>query len=98
MSTWKKIALVNSGALVGICISLFIVPPKTPLWLFATVGVVSVVVWNLIILRLIILRPSQNKDNRGGDSSKTNTVIIIVGFLLLMFEFLNRLGISPFRR
>ena len=38
MSLWKKIVVVNGGALVGVFISLFIVSPHTPLWLWAAVS------------------------------------------------------------
>ena len=93
MSTWKKIALVNGGSLIGICIALFIASPKTPLWLFAILAGVS-----LGVLNLIFLRPRRNQSDRSNEGSKVSTVIIIIGILLLLLDLiLSRLGILPFR-
>lgn len=84
MSTWKKFALVNGALLVGTLTFLFIVPPETPLWLYATLTGVAVVAFNLMLLR-----PRQNKDNRRGDSSK-DIAIAIVGLLIIILDLLWR--------
>jgi hypothetical protein len=51
MSTWKNIAIVNAGGLAGITISLFIVSPQTPLWLFAALSAAVLVGLNYFCFR-----------------------------------------------
>jgi hypothetical protein len=48
MSGWKKVVLINGACLTGIGSSLFMVPPKTPLWLWATVAGLAVLLLNYL--------------------------------------------------
>jgi hypothetical protein len=43
---WKRVLLINVGALVGIGISLFIVPEETPLWLWAAISLGALAILN----------------------------------------------------
>jgi hypothetical protein len=36
MSKTKKLVIANVSALIGIAISIFLVPPNTPLWIWAS--------------------------------------------------------------
>jgi hypothetical protein len=51
MSTWKKVALLNVSGLFGIGLSLFMVPPQTPLWIWASLSVLCLAVFNLFLFR-----------------------------------------------
>jgi len=91
MKLWKGIALVNGASLIGICFALFIVPPHTPLWLFATIAGVVVLVMNFVFIR----RFRQSDSHR--QNTKAITAGIITGFFFLILDLvLTRLRISPF--
>jgi len=49
MSTWKKVALLNVSGLFGIGLSLFMVPPQIPLWIWASLSVLCLAVFNLFL-------------------------------------------------
>lgn len=84
MSLWKKIVLVNGGVLGGIVISLFIVPPNTPLRVWATVAILSTVVLNYLLLR-------RRQTANGKPISRTgSTVIIALGFVVLLLDLILR--------
>ncbi len=79
---------MNGGGLAGIGLSLFVVPPNTPLWLWGTVSVVALAVFNYLLARRL---------RRGtGDSTFVRTSgsvawLGVVFFLLeLVFRFWHR--------
>lgn len=78
--TWKKYALVNLGAIFGAGVSLFIVPENTPLWIWATMACITVFLLNYLVIR----RGSTEKL----PAKKANTVIIVLGFVLLVIDVL----------
>ena len=84
MSTWKKVALVNGGGLAGIIISLFIVSPKTPLWLWATLSGAAVVALNYVSFAW----RRQAKDDR--KSGARSTGIIVLGLAVLLMDLILR--------
>jgi hypothetical protein len=79
MTTWKKFAILNAGALVGILASLFIVPASTPLWIWGVSSALAVLLFNYGALKY---RPSPDR-KKGGMSS---TIVIALGFGLLLLE------------
>ena len=84
MSTWKKVALVNGGWVIGIVISLFVVPPGTPLWLWATVSGLVLAVLNYLFF---------GRQRRATDERKigaTTTVVGTLGVLVLLLELIFR--------
>jgi hypothetical protein len=84
MGTWKKIALVNGGGLVGIIISLFIVSSPTPLWLWATLSGVALTALNYICFGW--------RRTAGGEatSGAKSTTITIFGFIILLLDLIYR--------
>jgi hypothetical protein len=84
MSAWKKVALVNVGGLLGIGISFFVVPPNTPLWIWATVSVVCLAVFNYLIIRR--LQKSTGERKIGSASS----IVIWLGVVVLLLELVFR--------
>jgi len=84
MSLWKKIALVNSGGLVGIIISLFIVSPRTPLWVWAVVSAAALAVLNYVCFGW---RRTASSDAKSGAKS---TVIIALGVVVLVLDLVLR--------
>ncbi len=83
---------MNGGSLIGVCIALFIVPPQTPFWLFATISGVIVVSMNSVF----ILRFRQT-DGGGRQNFKAITTGVIAGFLFLILDLmLTRLRFPPF--
>jgi len=83
MSTWKKIAVVNGGGLAGIIISLFIVSPQTPLWLFAALSAAALGGLNYVCFG----RQTASGERKSGIES---TLVIAVGCLVLLLELLFR--------
>jgi hypothetical protein len=84
MSRWKKVALVNVGGLLGIGLSLFIVPPQTPLWIWATLSVLCLAVFNCFLFRRLRRSTSERKaDSKSG-------VVIWLAFVLLVLELVFR--------
>lgn len=81
MATWKKALLVNAGGVIGIAISLFIVPAQTSLWLWAVVAVAVLMVLNYVFL--IWRRPEQS-DPQGRPSR--STIVICLGCLVLLLD------------
>jgi hypothetical protein len=77
--------VVNVGALAGIGVSLFIVSPRTPLWLFAALSVVSVAVLNYVCLGW---RRTANGET--GNSPSRSTVVICLGCLVLLLDLILR--------
>jgi len=84
MSMWKKMAFVNGGGLVGIVISLFIVSPRTPLWLWAVVSGGTLIALNYACFRW------RRTTNSQGKSGTTSTVVILLGLMVLLLELVLR--------
>jgi hypothetical protein len=81
MTTRKKLVIINAGALVGIIISLFTIPPRTPLWMWAAISTIVVGVLNYAVLTRTPKLAETNRRN-----STWIAVAIFFGFGLLMFE------------
>ena len=79
MSTWKKLLVANLGGLAGIVLSLFIVPPKTPLWIWTSISACVLLVFNYVALTY---KPKRD----GRRNSVWSTVTIAMGFGMLLLE------------
>jgi uncharacterized membrane protein YfcA len=84
MSTWKKVLAVNSAGLLGVILSLFIVPSQTPLWMWA---IVSVVV--LFVLNYLCFGWRRRVNDKGIDKTKS-TAVIALGFVVLLMDLILR--------
>jgi len=51
MKPWKKFAAINVGALIGIGLSLFIVPPNTPFWMWLAISTATIAIFNFFLYR-----------------------------------------------
>ena len=47
MAAWKKIAVLNVGLIIGIGLSLFILPSSTPVWLWGAASASVVMALNV---------------------------------------------------
>jgi len=59
MKTWKRFAVINVGILAGVGLSLIVVLPNTPFWLWAMIATVVVAVFNFFLYKKQ-RRPSTN--------------------------------------
>lgn len=84
MRTWKMIGAVNGGALIGFVISLFIVPPRTPVWMWMTFCAAFLLLINYIFF------VRKRKNTVDGQAGRTGTVVVTIGFLILLVELLVR--------
>ena len=84
MSTWKRILLLNGGMLIGIFVSIFLTPPDTPVWLWATISVVVMAVMNFLALRRLRMPDAKPK------SSLSRTIVIWLGVLVLLLDLAYR--------
>ena len=84
MSTRKKFVLFNVGLLAGIFISIFLAPPDTPVWLWATISVVVLAVMNFLTLRRLKTASTERKSSVG------STVVITLGVLVLLLDLVYR--------
>jgi hypothetical protein len=48
MKGWKKVVVMNASFLVGIFISLFLVPSQIPIWLWAAVAIAVLALFNYL--------------------------------------------------
>ena len=87
MKTWKKVTLVNVGCLLGIGVSLFIVPPNTRLWVWATSSVVCLAGFNFFLHRRLQKGTGERK------TGFTTGIVIFVGALAILLELIIRSGI-----
>jgi len=79
MSTRKKLLVANLGGLGGILVSLFIVPPRTPVWMWASISACALLVFNYVALT------HKPKPERARNSA-WSTVFIAIGFGILLLE------------
>ena len=84
MRMWKKIGVVNGGGLVGIFISLFIVSPQTPLWLWAAVSGGALAALNYV---WFAWRRTANGERKSGVKY---TAIIMLGLMVLLLDLVLR--------
>ena len=84
MNAWKKVAVVNIGGLLGIGVSLFIVPPHTPLWIWAAASALCLIVLNHFFIR----RLQRGAGKRNANS--TSSVVIYLSFIVLLLELVFR--------
>jgi len=84
MSRWKKIAVVNGGGLVGIIISLFVISPQTPLWLWGVVSAAALAVLNYVCFGW------RQTAIGGSKSGARSTVIIVLGVVVLLLDLILR--------
>jgi hypothetical protein len=80
MSGWKKAMLMNGGWLMGIVISLFVVPPKTPLWMWGTVSGLALVLLNYLFF---------GRQRKAAGGRKVGLVTTVVGGLGILILFLD---------
>lgn len=79
MTIRQKLVVPNIAAVVGLLISLFIVPGDTPLWLW---GVIAVVVIGILNVCLILKRQRARRDS----PVTVRTAIIALGAALLLMD------------
>ncbi|MGH9504536.1 MAG: hypothetical protein ACRD20_16920 [Terriglobales bacterium] len=84
MSTGKKIAVVNGAGVVGIIISLFIVSPRTPMWLFAALSAAVLATLNYACFGRRQTASGERKIGING------TVLTALGFGVLLLELFFR--------
>ena len=81
MKIWQKVMLVNCAVLIGVVISLFAVPGRTPLWLWATVAIVVMAAMNYVLF----VR-SRGLHSDATSTSRVTTAVIVAGLLLLVLD------------
>jgi len=77
--------MVNAGWLIGIGISLFIAPPATPFWLWATISLVVFVGMNYVFFGR-----KQRKTIGQGGKRALPTAIGFMGVAVLLLEVILR--------
>jgi membrane protein implicated in regulation of membrane protease activity len=85
MGTWKKVALLNVGCLLGIGVSLFIVPPSTPLWIWATASVVWLAVFNYFLIRRLQKGTGERKVGHTPTIGIWLCVVVLLGELVFRY-------------
>jgi hypothetical protein len=84
MSTWKKVVLVNAGGLIGVVISLFIVSPQTPLWLWGVLSAAAIAGLNYFCFGW------RRTATSGAKNGVTSAIVIGVGLVVLLLDLLLR--------
>lgn len=82
--SWKMIVLANVGGLAGVGISLFTVPPSTPLWLWATLSGLVLVIFNWLLFKRRRVVTGDPKPRL------TSIVVVSVGVVILLVELMSR--------
>ena len=82
LKTWQKVVVINLSALAGIVASAFILPPKTPVWLWVAVAIIV-----LAMVNYIFLIGQRKLQTVGCRTSVANTVIAF-GFILFLLDLL----------
>jgi len=88
MTAWKQVAVVNVGGLLGIGVSLYTLPPNTPLWIWATASVVCLAVWNYFLIRRLQKGTGERRPSSG--SSILMWLCVVVLLMELVFRFWHR--------
>jgi hypothetical protein len=81
MKPWKQHVLLSFAGIIGSCVALFLIPENTPVWQWATVS--SVV---LVLLNYASFRRRKNPQPRTGGNSLHTTMIIVLAFLFLILD------------
>jgi hypothetical protein len=81
MSFWMRVLLLNLAALIGIVVSLFMVPENTPFWLWATIAGIFLLVWNVPLFR-------QRRRTPETSGRSTRTIMAALGFALLIIDLI----------
>lgn len=84
--TWQKFTLLNVGMVLGLFVSLFVVPRTTPIWFLAVLF--SAIIGTMNYLLFMRLRKAA-----GGEPAKDarlSSVIIFVGFLIFVLDLVFR--------
>lgn len=81
MKTWQRFGAVNAGALAGIFVSIFFLPPATPVWVWAIVAVVALAMLNYVLIRKVKTPQAPTPGKQ-----KVVTIIVFVGFLLFLID------------
>ena len=84
MTAPKQYAVMNCAAVAGVAASLFIVPGRTPVWLWLAVSVVVIAVLNAAFY----LRSRSLSSN--ARTSRTRTAVIWAGTAVLIADALAR--------
>jgi hypothetical protein len=85
--TWQKFTLLNVGMVLGLFASLFVIPRNTAIWIL-------VVLFSAIVGTMNYLLFMRLRKTAGGKSAKDtglSSVILFVGFLIFVLDFLLRL-------
>ena len=84
MPTWKKALLVNAGGVIGVAISLFIVPAQTSFWLWVVVSVTILLVLNHVFF---FWRQTGHSDQ---EKPSRSTLVICLGCIVLLVDLMLR--------
>ena len=87
-SSWKVIVLVNVGGVIGVGVSLFTIPPSTPLWLWASMSGLVLATLNYLLLRR--RRITTDGPRSGLRSGLATTVAGSIGVVFLLVELILR--------
>ena len=79
MKPWKKVVLMNGAWAIGVLVSIFILPPSTPVWLWDRSVRTIIVVFNC----LLFMRKQVSIGER--KVGLTNTLAGSLAFLILLF-------------
>lgn len=83
MSRWKKVLVFNAGWLIGITISLFVVPPSTPLWMWASLSILVLALLNYVSFK-------QKREAASGRNIAAATTVVWLGIIVLLLDLLVR--------
>lgn len=84
---WQKFTVLNVGILLGIVASNFMLPSNTPAWLWAAISIVVIITMNYLLVRKL-----RSAAGTPREQVKGSTVIIAVGFLIVLIDMLVRLA------
>jgi len=81
MRMWKRVALLNVGALVGALAVLFSVPESTPAWVWALASIGC-----LVILNFAMFRRRGSRGGEGVPNGSAETVMAVVLLILVVLD------------
>jgi hypothetical protein len=87
MKMWKKVVLFNAGWLLGIGLSLFVVPRQTPLWLWATLSSITLAFLDFVFFGR---QNSRELSNNGRFFSVVGCLGLVIFFLDILYRYLHR--------
>jgi len=95
MRPWKRLLIINIGALAGCLAAVYLVPPETPLWMFVLTCAGFIVVLNVAIF-LRIRKGARTPRTPTAASSFRSVVLWIMLAVIILTEILIRLGYVKF--